>query len=468
MSVSAGPQQDPEFILTPYQSKLIQDVLAAPVPVRHLLVAPAGSGKSTAAMALGRTMVKANPDCRILIIGPRLILEMYEQRLARAIPTASVTLVTRRTIRELEASAKDTPIWPSPVIVLLSMDTARQEDVLRHLRTVRWDLVILDEIQLFARSRWTLLKTIVGDKTFQRVLLTSGTSNLKSIASLVKNAARTEWAISDLLRDRLTLIKPPEFISVEYRRGDDEIDLLKRVLSLTTELSPTVLGKLVEKSLLRQAASSPLALERTVRHLRNLLVHSASEILLTQGIESRTEHGDEALDTDADLVLPATRGAIPWQNKKTALVMLQAMIEELAAIETDKKREALESLLQRLQQQTVSTLGHIAVLCTSRATANYLHTAIAERGTKTWLLTGESTLEEFNKTLDGFKSAGGVSISTLFALQGVDLRCVEALIHYDPPTSEVEMWGRVRRSPTATNYILIDESRVLPTEWPTK
>jgi superfamily II DNA/RNA helicase len=150
------------------------------------------------------------------------------------------------------------------------------------------------------------------------------------------------------------------------------------------------------------------------------------------------------------------------------LVMLQAIIEQLAAIETDKKRQALESLLQRLQQQTVSTLGHIAVLCTSRATANYLHTAIAERGTKTWLLTGESTLEEFNKTLDGFKSAGGVSISTLFALQGVDLRCVEALIHYDPPTSEVEMWGRVRRSPTATNYILIDESRVLPTEWPTK
>lgn len=209
MSVSAGPQQDPEFILIPYQSKLIQDVLAAPVPVRHLLVAPAGSGKSTAAMSLGRAIIKTNPNCRILIIGPRVILEMYEQRLARAIPTANVTLITRRNIRELEESAKDTPIWPSPVIVLLSMDTARQEDVLRHLRTVRWDLVILDEIQLFAWSRWTLLKTIVGDKTFQRGLLTSSTSNLKSIASLVKNAARTEWAISDLLRDRLTLIKPP-------------------------------------------------------------------------------------------------------------------------------------------------------------------------------------------------------------------------------------------------------------------
>jgi superfamily II DNA or RNA helicase len=465
MSSSVGVQQDPEFFFTSYQAKLVQDVLEAAVPVRHLLVAPVGTGKTTAAMSLAKEMVKANPNCRILIIGPRLILEMYEQRLARAIPTANVTLVTRRTIRELEASAKDTPIWPSPVIVLVSMDTARQEDVLRHLRTVHWDLVILEEIQLFARSRWTLLKTIVAGKTFQRVLLISGTSNLKSIASLVKNAARTEWAISDLQRDRLTPIAAPKFIKVEYRRGDDEVGLLKKVLSLRRELPRNSVGQLVEKTLLRQAASSPLALERTIRHLRNTLVHSASEILLTQGVESRIEKGNEALDTDADMALSGTRTGIPWRKKTTALAILQPIIEQLAAIETDKKREALEGLLYRLQQNAVSTLGHIAVLCSSRATANYLHTVIVERGTKAWLLTGESTLEEFNKTLDGFKNAGGVLISTLFALQGVDLRYVEALIHYDPPTSKAEIWARVARSPTATNYLLIDESGILPSEW---
>jgi superfamily II DNA or RNA helicase len=465
MSSSAGVQQDPEFIFTSYQAKLVQDVLEATVPVRHLLVAPVATGKTTAAMSLAKETVKANPNHRILIIGPRLILEMYQQRLARAIPTANVTLVNRRTIRELEASANDTPIWPSPVIVLLSMDTARQEDVLRHLRTVRWDLVILEEIQLFARSRWTLLKTIVADKTFQRVLLISGTSNLKSIASLVKNAARTEWAISDLQRDRLTPIAAPKLIKVEYRRGDDEIGLLKKVMSLRSELSRNSVGQLVEKTLLRQAASSPLALERTVRHLRNTLVHSASEILLTQGVESRIEKGNEALDTDADMALSGTRTSIPWRKKTTALAILQAIIEQLAAIETDKKREALESLLHRLQQNAVSALGHIAVLCSSRATANYLYTVFVERGTKAWLLTGESTLEEFNKTLDGFKNTGGVLISTLFALQGVDLRHVEALIHYDPPASKAEIWARVSRSPTATNYILIDKSDILPSEW---
>jgi superfamily II DNA or RNA helicase len=466
MSSSADVQQDPEFIFTSYQAKLVQDVLEAAVPVRHLLVAPVGTGKTTAAMSLVKEIVKASPNYRILIIGPRVTLEMYEQRLARAIPTANVTLLTRRTIRELEAAANESlPIWSSPVIVLLSMDTARQEDVLRHLRTVGWGLVILEEIQLFARSRWTLLKTIVADKTFQRVLLISGTSNLKTIASLLKNAARTEWGISDLQRDRLTLIAAPKFIKVEYRRGDDEVGLLKRVLSLRRELSPTSVGQLVEKTLLRQAASSPLALERTVRHLRNTLVHSASEILLTQGIESRIEQGNEALDTDADMALSGTRAGIPWKKKTTALATLQAVIEQLEAIETDKKREALEGLLQRLQQNAASTLRHIAVLCSSRATANYLHTVILERGTKAWLLTGESTLEEFNKTLDGFKNTGGVLISTLFALQGVDLRYVEALIHYDPPSSKAEIWARVSRSPTATNYLLVDTTRILPSEW---
>jgi hypothetical protein len=200
---------------------------------------------------------------------------------------------------------------------------------------------------------------------------------------------------------------PPKFIKVEYRRGDDEVGLLKKVLSLRRELPRNSVGQLLEKTLLRQAASSPLALERTVRHLRNTLVHSASEILLTRGVERQIEQGNEALDTDADMALSGTLTGTPWQKKTTALAILQGIIEQLAVIETDKKREALERLLERLQQNVVSTLGHIAVLCSSRATANYLHTVVVERGKKTWLLTGESTLEEFNKTLDGFKNTGG-------------------------------------------------------------
>jgi superfamily II DNA or RNA helicase len=466
MSLSADIRQAPEFIFTSYQAKLVKDVVDAPVPVRHLLVGAFGVGKTTAAISLAKEIAKANSNYRILIIGPRIMSEMYEQRLTRAVPNARVTVETRRTIRELEATAKEgQPIWPVPLIAVLGMDTARQEDVLRHLRSVSWDLVIIEEVQLFARSRWTLLKTIVADKTFQRVLLISNTSNLKGIASILKNATRTEWLASDL-KDRsgqpIFAARRLKFNLVHYRRSDHELALLRGVLELTSELAPTPVGRMVKRTLLRQAGSSPLALERTVRHLRNTLVHGVSETLLTQEVESAIKQGDETLDTDVDMAFPER---IPWQSKAKALAALEATIEQLESVDTDKKREALEDLLQRLGQDGLVDLRHICVFCSSKATANYLHTVVAERRTKAWLITGENSSEEFNRTLDGFRNDGGVLISTVFALQGLDLRDAQVLIHYDPPANETEMWARVSRTPAAANYILVDESGILPVEW---
>ena len=469
MSVSADMQLYRESGLMPHQAQLVRDVLDSSVPVRRVLVATPGSGKTVAAVSLANEIAKANSNYRILIIGPRIIGGMYEQLLTRAIPNARVCVVTRRVLRELEATAEEgQPIWPVPYMAVLGMDTARQEDVIRHLRSVSWDFVVVEELQLFARSRWTLLKTIITDKAFERVLLIGITSNLKGVESLLKNTTRTEWLTSDL-KDwagrPLFAGRLPAFNTVRYRRSGDEVSLLRSVLALTEELASTTVGQTVKKTLLKQAASSPPALERTVRHLRNALAHGLSDTLLTWTAGSPIEQGSEGLESDADMAAFSTPARTPWRSKARAFEALAALLERLESMHADKKREALESLLQRLDQDAGPHLQHICILCSSRATANYLHTVVMEHGKNTWLLTGENTPEQFNKTLDGFKNDGGVLISTLFVLQGLDFRYVEAFIHYDLPVSEAEMWARVNRSPAAANYVLIDESGVLPTEW---
>ncbi len=456
MSSSADMQQDPEVYFTAQLVKLAKDVLETPVPVRHLLVAAPGSGKTTAAITLAKEIAKANSNHRILIIGPQVVAAMYERHLARAI---RVTVVSRRLLREWEAIAKEgQPIWPAPLSALMSMDTARQDDVRDLLCSVTWDLVVLEEVHLFARSRWTLLKTILSERTFQRVLLITGTPDLKGVASLLKNVARTDWIASDATRS-------PKINTVAYRRSDDEVSLLRSVLSLTRKLSLTPVGQMVKRTLLRQAASSPLALERTVRHLRNTLAHGVSEMLLTQGAKSSIEQGSEGLDTDADMAEYSTPARSPWKSKPRALEALGGLLEQLESVDRDTKREALEGLLQRLGQDVRSNMRHIWVLCFSRATANYLQTVVAERGTKAWLLTGDITPKQFNKVSDGFKSNGGVLISTVSALRGIDLRYVQVFIHYDPPVSDADMVMRVTRSPGAINYILTDKSGVMPAEW---
>jgi hypothetical protein len=175
-----------------------------------------------------------------------------------------------------------------------------------HLLRQTRHLLPADRIHLpsFARSRWTLLKTILSEKVFQRVLLITTASDLKGIASLLKAVARTEWNISDLKDwSGQSLISEPKFVTVEYKRGDDEVSLFQSLISLIQQLNPTSAAQSLKAILLKQAASSPLTLERSVRQLRNNLAHSKSEIFVASEIRRAMEDGTE--EPAADSILPS-------------------------------------------------------------------------------------------------------------------------------------------------------------------
>ena len=64
-------------------------------------------------------------------------------------------------MEEMGAAGQGT--WPAPLVAVMSMDTARRDEILAYLGSAKWDLVILEEIGFFARSRWTLLKTVLSN-----------------------------------------------------------------------------------------------------------------------------------------------------------------------------------------------------------------------------------------------------------------------------------------------------------------
>jgi superfamily II DNA/RNA helicase len=141
------------------------------------------------------------------------------------------------------------------------------------------------------------------------------------------------------------------------------------------------------------------------------------------------------------------------------------LIELAESLLHDKKREALESLLGRLQRETLPERPPICIFCSAKATASYLQPILIERGYKPWLLVGNQTSEELQASLNGFRNEGGILVCSSIALKGVDLPGVLTFIHYDPPGSDLEMWVRVTRNPDATHYLLKDESGILPEEW---
>jgi hypothetical protein len=467
MSSSATLLRFREAGLTPYQAQLVTDVLEAPVPVRHLLVAQPGLGKTYAAMSLVKEIVRANANHRILVIGPKALTQMYAHQLMQVVPSAPVIAVTRRSFREFQELAEPgQPIWPMPLVAVIGMDTARQDDVRVGLCAVPWDLVIIEEVHLFARSRWTLLKTILSEAVFARVLLMTATP-IKGMASLMKGVAKTAWHASDLRNWDNQPIVPSKSNSLQpvpYRRSVNEVSLIESVLSFTEDIPTTLAGQVINKNLLRQAASSPLALERTVRNLRNKLAHGASDMFVVEDEMSPLAQANDGPETDADTDVTIAAWRSPWRSKVKALAGLEVILDRLESVEADTKREALEVLLDRLVHDLNSAHRRICVLCSSRATANYLHVAISDHGFKAWLLTSEKANEQIKGELDGFENDGGVLVSTVAMLKGLELSFIDTFVHYDPPASATEAFLRTARSPNATNYILTDKSGVLPDE----
>jgi ERCC4-related helicase len=468
MNISADMKELRELGLKPYQAELVRDMLDSPLPARRLLVSEPGFGKTVAAMSLAREIARANQNYRILVIAPHVFAAMYTHQYARAVPDMIATVVDRRKLREMEAAVKhDQPVWPSAITAVIGMDTARQKDVLDHICSVKWDLVIVEEVHLYGRSRWTLLKTILSNKAFQRVLLMTTTPNVSSIASLLKGVARTCWVtseINDWDGQPLFARVAPKCHTVMYRRGDDEIAVVRCLSDLGADLAANPKAQLVRRTLLRQATSSMLALEGSVRSLRNSLVHYAPGILDSPSGTNPFDDGSSGIETDVVLDTPNGLSRAEWQNKAHALARLNKLIDLIESVHTDKKRDALRSVIQRIYEKSQPADLKICVLCSFKVTAHYLQTVLSERVGRVGLLTTDRMLKDYGLVLEQFNKEGGVLISTVTALQGIDLRGTKWIIHYDPPSSAAEMHIRLTRSSTAEHYFLKDESGVLPEE----
>jgi superfamily II DNA or RNA helicase len=452
--------------LAPYQARFAQDFLSGKPPIRHLLIASPGTGKTTTAIFLAKEIAKVSANYRILFIGPRTLAAMYESRLALALADTPVFSVTRSAIRELEATRiEGKSIWPAPAAAVVGIDTARHEDVLHNLCSASWDLVVIEEVRLYGRARWTLLRTVLKNRKFRRVLLISATSHLKAIAPLLEGVALTQWTAGDFTDwqgQPLFGFKETEFSTVVFQRSQEEISVAHSLLALLEELSATSTARIVRRVLLKQASSSPLALERTLTQLRNSIVHTDSKFALQQSGATEADDTINWTQTDADLGSSTAHLRSLWRSKSKALARINRVLERLDAIPTDTKLETLESLIARVETKESQ---RVCVFCTSQVTAKYLETVITERGQRVWRLTGEDTPNQFITSLTEFRLHGGVLIATIFALQGFELHEAQIFIHYDPPRSNAEMRVRVSRNPSGIHYILKDDSGAIPNEW---
>ncbi len=462
--------------LRAWQATFVTSFLNADPPAFQVLAAPPGTGKMFTAVAAVRELV-ARGAKRILVLAPAYLCEAWRTKIAGEQSHLPVSSVTRHTYREMEAAVPvgQSP-WAASGVFVISQDFAKQPDIVASLSKIVWDLVIVDEAHRFAaRQRSTLLKQLVSADVIRRLLLLTATPlpaldhwlrpSEAQPSPLSTPPAVTSWY--DVLQNWDGSVVERQRVDwevVRYTRGADEIRFLAKLLEVTPALELAGIGDQLPQLLIQRAASSTYAAELSLGRLRHTLRSQVTNI--TAPIETDS-------DADADSEDLETEGKASFSNmsdSSAALKLVDQCLEALEAVESDEKLSALKGLVRAITEAGAGQPLRICIFSMYVDTVDYLHSALEYAGTHAFRITGRDGFGGRAAIVEEFRRAGGLLIGTDGGSEGIELRDVTHVIHYDVPTNPMTMEqrrGRVDRygrTTPCTMYLFRDDSGAITFE----
>lgn len=412
---------------TSFQQSFIQQVTREfGLHSAHLLLAPAGAGKSFALGGAVADLVRWKPNLRVLVLSPAALVPQWMNMLVMR--ELDAVAVDGRALRLQQVKDGDpSQVWPSG-IYLMSVDLAKRNDALATISGVPWDLVVIDEAHLLSGQRMSLVETLAQAQHRPALLLATciraGVDELSMLSETMKlidwtNDFERLWVESTGAKISRT-VRP-------YRRSEEEIRIASQACAIARSfLTASDECRLRGMSLLRAAASSVSALEAT----------------LIRWIET-----SELDDAECG--------------------HLERLLEEVELLRDDSRLLAFKELVGEL---IGNGIRHAVVFCEFRTTLDYL-AAVAERSELAeFVLHGGLSNEQRRDIVRSFEDDGGLLVTTTVATRGFSLSYVEAAIHYDlplAPAAYAERKGRYHRYGRATpctSYLFKDSSGALPFE----
>ena len=191
MSPRETERNEPWVKLLTHQAELVETVFSPSSKRIVLLKASAGLGKGVALVAVARRLLQERPNARALFLVPSALRYQF----AKVLDDASVPslLVDRYVFREMLDSAVGQDIWPTGKATVLSIDFAKQPDILDSLAQCHWDIVIVDESHLAGRLRAKAFRRIEG--VTERLVLASATPPSAGLSDVFmpKDMTVVEW-----------------------------------------------------------------------------------------------------------------------------------------------------------------------------------------------------------------------------------------------------------------------------------
>lgn len=441
--------------LLPFQVEFAAKFLQSEEKRYWQLVSPVGAGKTRLAGAIIAHELEIRGEKRFLVLCPALLLNQWQSEISNMVSSkaegSTPIIVDRKTYLEFESRVPvgQSP-WPSVAIILMSIDLAKKENMVRNLTGIVWDLIIIDESHLLIGKRKGLFKHLVDSEVMSHCLLLTATPSHKFEGVVTKVVNRREifdWngqAIYPSFKKVLT--------TLEFERPKEEKDFLTAVEKFAYEFAILkTYGKFQSLILLRIACSSMYALEGSLRRLlaswrslRNKIAHSIP--WTNEDLETAQQELAGGID-EVEALEEIPEGITVQPEKFLNLYQkLEGLINRLEEIRTDSKLNCLLSYVKKSIQDDGKE--YLCIWTSFRNTVEYLYSCIQELDIPVYILTGSLNVNERANNLNLFRQNGGILISTDALLEGVSLEFVDESINYDlpiDPTKLEQRWGRFLR-----------------------
>jgi len=478
----------------PFQIEAVYGYVLKQPRIRFLIADDAGAGKTIMAGLILKELKLRNLAKRILIVVPSHLKDQWRRELKEKFDEKFMIL-DRSTFN---AHYGENP-WERNSQVITSIDFAKQDDIIRTLESVYWDLVIVDEAHKMAAYRY-------GEKTekterYKLGEVLSKTSNHLIFLTATPHKGDPEnfrlfldllmpgfFATHEMIEESLKNKDNPLFIrrlkedlrdfdgkpiftrrfprTIKFRLSDIEKELYNEVSRYVVEQYNKALVKPEDKRrnvafalliLQRRMASSTYALlrslERRKAKLERMLKEGRKEELQRISMPAdyeETEDLEEIERWKREEEWESVTVARSFEELRAEIETLERLIEKAKRIVDTEGEVKLRELRKAIEEgfkkiEEMNGRRKILIFTESRDTLDYLVRKISEWRYRVNYIHGGMGLEERIMAEKVFRDETEIMVATEAAGEGINLQFCHIMINYDIPWNPNRLEQRMGR-----------------------
>jgi superfamily II DNA or RNA helicase len=476
----------------PHQIEAVYHYILRNPRIRFLLADDPGAGKTIMAGLVLKELKYRGLIDRILIVVPGHLRYQWQREMKEKFNEKFV-IVDRQFIE----SNLGHNVWQEFPQVITSMDFAKQEEILKSLREVNWDLVIVDEAHKMAAYRYGQkmeqtdryrLGEVLSPRTHFMLFLTAtphkgDPENFRLLLELLEPGMFPTAEVANKLLSsgdhpiflrrlkedlcdfegsplfpervvhticyRLSEVekqlynKVTEYVRKHYKRADERkrhgvgfamLVLQRRMASSTKALLTTLKNRYQ-----RLSGALNLDWEKFLKEQQEI----SSEVRDEHELEDKEEKERQKIENKAVYNLTNAENIDELREEIEELERLIELAKEIVSNNRETKLAELQRVLndEKLKEKGVKLL----IFTEARETLEYLAEKLRDWGFSVTTLHGNMSMEERIKAEQEFKEKTQIMVSTEAGGEGINLQFCWLMVNYDIPWNPNRLDQRIGR-----------------------